>query len=77
MVSLTLFMRVTFSSIFLTSKLHCQERSIYSSLAGGLSPKKNLNFSAARAIAGKDTACYSVNRVNCAISRMFASRGMN
>ncbi|MES1021848.1 class I SAM-dependent methyltransferase [Gloeocapsa sp. BRSZ] len=35
------------------------------------------DFSAARAIAGKAAACHSVNRVNRAISRMFASRGMD
>ncbi|WP_218596647.1 methyltransferase domain-containing protein [Chroogloeocystis siderophila] len=35
------------------------------------------DFSTARAIALKAAACHSVNRVNPAISRMFASRGMN
>lgn len=35
------------------------------------------DFSAARAISGKETACQSVNRVNRAISQMFANRGMD
>jgi len=35
------------------------------------------DFSAARAIAGKETACQSVNRVNRAIWQMFTDRGMD
>jgi 2-polyprenyl-3-methyl-5-hydroxy-6-metoxy-1,4-benzoquinol methylase len=35
------------------------------------------DFSAARAIAGNEAACQSMNRVNEAIAQMFASRGMD
>ena len=35
------------------------------------------DFSAARAIAGNEIACQSMNRVNVAIAQMFASRGMD
>lgn len=35
------------------------------------------DFSAAKAITGKETTCQSVNRVNRAISQMFANRGMD
>jgi SAM-dependent methyltransferase len=35
------------------------------------------DFSAARAIAGDEIACQSMNRVNVAIAQMFASRGMD
>jgi len=35
------------------------------------------DFSAARAIAGNEIACQSMNRVNVAIAEMFSSRGMD
>lgn len=35
------------------------------------------DFSAARAIVGKETACQSVNRINRAILQMFANRGID
>ena len=44
---------------------------------GGWIAIEEPDFSAARAIAGNETACQSMNRVNEAIAQMFASRGMD
>ncbi|MUL36896.1 class I SAM-dependent methyltransferase [Gloeocapsopsis dulcis] len=44
---------------------------------GGWLVLEEPDFSAARAIAGKETACQSVNRVNRAILQMFAHRGID
>ncbi|MGF1479699.1 MAG: class I SAM-dependent methyltransferase [Cyanophyceae cyanobacterium] len=44
---------------------------------GGWLVVEEPDFSAARAIAGDEAACQSVNRVNQAILQMFASRGMD
>ncbi|NHC34039.1 class I SAM-dependent methyltransferase [Scytonema millei] len=44
---------------------------------GGWIAIEEPDFSAARAIAGNEAACQSMNRVNEAIAQMFASRGMD